>query len=79
MTAATGPEGRIARRVRLLLRTPLDRAGYYLLRKHYYLPIPDANDRTAPFLESDSALPGVHVDAERAFALFAQTTEPALP
>lgn len=42
------------------------RHGFHLLRKHYYLPLPDADDltETAP-----SELIGLQIDADRAFEL----------
>jgi hypothetical protein len=49
------------------VRLQLNRSGYYLLGKHNYLPIPDESDRRAAFLDADSDLPGLELDASQCF------------
>jgi hypothetical protein len=72
-------EGRFSRIIRKALRAPLDRRGYYLLKKHYNLPIPDEADRRAAFLDADSELPGLELSEDRSFAFFDDVVAPALP
>ena len=40
------------------------RRGFHLLRKHFYLPIPDDTDRLDPFWGKPSALPGLNMNDE---------------
>ena len=42
------------------------RHGYHLLRKHYYLPIPDETDLNDPLLKSSSELVGIDMQDENA-------------
>lgn len=44
------------------------RHGFHLLRRHYYLPIPEAEDVPAEFWERESEMVGVDLNAEAALA-----------
>ncbi|OAI44762.1 hypothetical protein AYO44_13565 [Planctomycetaceae bacterium SCGC AG-212-F19] len=48
------------------LRAAYDAEGYHLLRKHYYLPIPDQQDLSDPSLDRPTELVGVRIDAAAA-------------
>jgi len=45
------------------------RYGYHLLRKHYYLPIPDEQDLADPLVKEPSALVGVDMNEDGALDL----------
>ena len=45
------------------------RAGFHLLRKSFYLPIPEADDLASEYWEGESAMVGVEVNEENALAL----------
>ncbi len=45
------------------------RHGFHLLRKHYYLPIPDDTDRLDGFWDTQSAMVGVDTNDARALDL----------
>ena len=45
------------------------RHGYHLLRKHYYLPIPDEEDLAGPLVQQPSAMVGVDLNDAGALAL----------
>lgn len=47
--------------------------GYYLLRKHYYLPIPDETDLA---FTRETSMVGVAVDAPRALAFLDEVVQP---
>lgn len=47
--------------------------GYFLLRDHFYLPLPDYADLTEAFLESRSDLVGVDIDEEPMWNLAEKT------
>lgn len=46
--------------------------GYYLFKKHFYLPIPDEEDCTDEYWNARSELPGIAIDSEKIFH-FAET------
>lgn len=55
-----------------------DRHGFHLLRKHYFLPVPDAEDLGAGFWDSRSELVGVDMNDEEALHLVEQVLPPYL-
>jgi predicted O-methyltransferase YrrM len=65
--------GRIAALVSGTLSRFLLRRGYYLLRKHYYLPIPDETDLA---YARETSMVGIDVDAPRALAFLDEVVRP---
>jgi hypothetical protein len=60
------------------LRASLDRRGYLLLRKHYFLPIPNEQDRASAFAQGGSELPGVALDVDGALGFLDNVVVPTL-
>jgi Methyltransferase domain len=54
------------------------RHGFHLLRKHYYLPIPDDTDRLEAFWETQSAMVGVNTNDAMALDLMENVLAPYL-
>jgi hypothetical protein len=51
------------------VRAIFDRHGFHLLRKHYYLPIPDESDLTDDFWDNPSELTGLEMNQKAALDL----------
>lgn len=60
-------------------RRVLDRQGFHLLRKHFYLPIPDLDDLDEAFWTSCSALVGLQIDEAQALGIMEDVVAPFLP
>jgi len=54
----------------------LERAGFHLLRKHYFLPIPDLEELPAGFWERRSELVGIDLAEDRALRLLTDVFPP---
>ena len=50
--------------------------GFFLLRDHYYLPLPDFQDLTSTFMESRSEMVGIELDETRMLRLIEETLAP---
>ena len=57
----------------MLITRFFEKQGFYLLRKHYYLPIPDEVDRG---YQRESALVGVDINEEQVFKFIEETLNP---
>jgi predicted O-methyltransferase YrrM len=68
----------IRRRIWKAAQATLDARGFYLLRKHYFLPIPSAEERRSRLASEESELVGLDLDADRALAFLAEVVEPTL-
>ena len=55
-----------------------ERHGFHLLRKHYYLPVPDREDLGPAFWESRSELVGMQMNEEYALHLLDEVFPPYL-
>jgi predicted O-methyltransferase YrrM len=55
------------------------RRNLYLLRKHYYLPIPDAEDCNQEYWDSISELAGIEIDAENIKHFMERNLKPFMP
>jgi len=54
------------------------RHGFHLLKKHYYLPIPDEEDLSSEFLKSESEMVGVEMNDQHALHLMDDVFPPYL-
>ncbi|MBN8908378.1 MAG: hypothetical protein J0H99_17540, partial [Rhodospirillales bacterium] len=72
----------LARRIEKLPGNPLHetfyRHGFHLLRKHFYLPIPDDTDGLDDFWKQPSALPGLDMNDTAALDLMERIAPPYL-
>ena len=73
MNAFRGLSSRAARLIARKMAPLLSRCGFYLLPKHYYMPIPDENDLR--YLR-DTDLVGVDMNEDAAFQLLDQVLAP---
>ncbi|MBN2562024.1 MAG: class I SAM-dependent methyltransferase [Phycisphaerae bacterium] len=68
----------VARKADNLAHDVFYRHGFHLLRKHYYLPIPDKADLGDDFWEKTSDLPGLALNETRALDLLDKVLPPYL-
>jgi predicted O-methyltransferase YrrM len=55
-----------------------DREGFHLLRKHFYLPIPDERELNDPSLTSTTAMVGIDIDTRASLELLDGVVRPHL-